>query len=320
MSDGPHPRNWDDFLPWATWGGLDFSCLLVVIEKAVEGEWRTAFIALVLTIVIAAVALYSKIWLDRTHPSLAYLSAFAILMVILLSPFVEEKRWPFSVWFPSSPSADEIAKAIVQKLPALSDVRLKAASPSAASLPEASTPIGANLTKTECRVNPALTKKYTTYEKEQLSALINQVSTELSGARESADNLRGIDDYFFSGLFNKTTPQAIDSSMSPFMTKQATLSAILRTHEPKTQYSEEINYMICSTVDHMSKVYGTIRLAQQAIRTLQNIAPHPTEEVSNEAPQMFNIYRDNLKTELTDVNVSIADALTRTSSLRDALK
>lgn len=39
-----------------------------------------------------------------------------LLLVLVFSPFVEEKRWPFSAWFPASPTAEEIAAAIIPKL------------------------------------------------------------------------------------------------------------------------------------------------------------------------------------------------------------
>jgi hypothetical protein len=41
---------------------------------------------------------------------------FVALLALILSPLVEDRRWPFSAWFPEGPTADQIASAVADKL------------------------------------------------------------------------------------------------------------------------------------------------------------------------------------------------------------
>jgi hypothetical protein len=120
MSGDAPPRNWKEFIPFFVWGGLVFTCAVVFIEKLVEQSFGQAIAALLLGLGIAAVAIHSKTWLDKTNPNWAFAVAALLLAAIILSPFVEEQRWPLSAWFRSvappivvhgSPSAEDIAKA-----------------------------------------------------------------------------------------------------------------------------------------------------------------------------------------------------------------
>src|SRR6202011_3811587 len=56
------------------------------------------------------------------NPNWIFLSSAIFVAALIFSPFVEEKRWPFSAWFPTSqvekmPTVDEIAAAVVKALP-----------------------------------------------------------------------------------------------------------------------------------------------------------------------------------------------------------
>ena len=113
MSEASTPKNWWE--AWSShivWGGLVFTCFFVFIEKLVERDWGSALAALLLGLGIAAVALHSKAWLERTNPNWACAGALALVLALILSPFIEEKRWPFSAWFPATPSETDIAKAV----------------------------------------------------------------------------------------------------------------------------------------------------------------------------------------------------------------
>ena len=107
---GPNPRTWPEALEWFVWGTLIFSCGVVVIESVVVMEWGRAFAALVLGLVLVAVALH---W-QRVSPNWIVPCAVVLLLTIILSPFVEQRRWPFA-WLVeslhSSPSAQEVAAA-----------------------------------------------------------------------------------------------------------------------------------------------------------------------------------------------------------------
>lgn len=60
---------------------------------------------------MSAVALHSKTWLERTNPNWAYGASLALLLAIILSPFVEQRRLPFSTVFHDPPTAAEIENA-----------------------------------------------------------------------------------------------------------------------------------------------------------------------------------------------------------------
>lgn len=121
MSESSTPKSlWEAISSHIVWGALVFTCFLIFIEKVLDKDYGTALAAILLGLGIAAVAYHSKTWLERTNPNWAYAAALALVLALILSPFVEEKRWPFSAWFPTSGSqltADEIASAVVKALP-----------------------------------------------------------------------------------------------------------------------------------------------------------------------------------------------------------
>jgi hypothetical protein len=120
MAESSTPKSWwEATSSHIVWGALVFTCFFVFVEKLVERDWGSALAALILGLGIAAVALHSKTWLERTNPNWAYTAALALVLALILSPFVEDKRWPFSAWSQSAPgpTAEEIAKAVVKALP-----------------------------------------------------------------------------------------------------------------------------------------------------------------------------------------------------------
>src|ERR1700737_952833 len=119
MSTDIPPKNWKDATHNITWGALVLTCFFVFIEKLVEQIYGQALAALVLGLAIMAVALHSKTWLERTNPNCVFGAFTVLLMAIVLAPFVEQRRWPFSgsnapqapVVIHEPPSAEDIAKA-----------------------------------------------------------------------------------------------------------------------------------------------------------------------------------------------------------------
>ena len=123
MSEASTPKTWwEAWSSHVVWGALVFTCFLVFVEKLVEQHFGQALAAFLLGLGIMAVALHSKTWLEKTNPNWAFAAALALVIALVLSPFVEQKHWPFSAWFPSpaasqSLTADEIADAVIKKLP-----------------------------------------------------------------------------------------------------------------------------------------------------------------------------------------------------------
>lgn len=114
----PLPKTWQEALPYVAWIGLVISCFLVFITKLVERSYGEALVSLLFGICIAAIALHSKDWLARTNPNWVYIASALVVVFLIMSPFVEEKRWPFSAWFPAAATPDQVAEAIANRLSA----------------------------------------------------------------------------------------------------------------------------------------------------------------------------------------------------------
>jgi hypothetical protein len=123
MSEGPLPKNWSDAIGQFVWGVLILGWGLELIISILDRQWARAFFALAGGVVFLAMLVHADQLRNRLmaiNPNWIVAAAFVCLLALILSPFVEEKRWPFSTWFQTSthaPSADEIAAAVVKALP-----------------------------------------------------------------------------------------------------------------------------------------------------------------------------------------------------------
>jgi hypothetical protein len=106
MSEGPLPKTIQEAIPWITWVAVIFTFFLVFVEKLVEGAFGQALSALIGGGIVTAVALHSKLWLQKTNPNWVFAAALALLFAIISTPWVEQQRWPFSAWFYSGAAAD----------------------------------------------------------------------------------------------------------------------------------------------------------------------------------------------------------------------
>jgi hypothetical protein len=122
----PLPKTWQEALPYVAWIGLVISCFLVFITKLIERSYGEALVSLLIGICITAIALHSKDWLARTNPNWVYVASAVVAVSLTMSPFIEEKRWPFSMWFPTPPTTDQIADAVAQKITPLAQSPPKA--------------------------------------------------------------------------------------------------------------------------------------------------------------------------------------------------
>jgi hypothetical protein len=114
MSEGPFPKTLKEAMPYVTWGAVIFTFVFVFVEKLVEAEYGQALFALIGSLVMIVVALHSKAWLERTSPNWLYPGCLALVAAVVLSPFIEEHRWPFSRVYP--PTVEEITKAAGDEL------------------------------------------------------------------------------------------------------------------------------------------------------------------------------------------------------------
>jgi hypothetical protein len=118
------PKNWAEARPQIIWGVLVLGCGLELIISLLDGHFGRAFLALIGLLGLAAIVIHGEQFKQKllSINSNWIVAAFSLFLAVLIfSPFVEEKRWPLSSWFPTSgvapvvihdpPSAADIAKA-----------------------------------------------------------------------------------------------------------------------------------------------------------------------------------------------------------------
>jgi|SRR5215471_1299065 len=164
MSEGSwYPKTWEEWVAGTVWGVLILGFGLEFCAKLVSGDYGHALVALFFLGVVSAMLLHgnqARTWALSLSPNWVFAAAIVALQLVLFLPFIEEKRWPFAMWFaPSStPTADEIATAVVRALPT-------APAPSAPNFP-APTP------------KPA--KNYFPAEKVEIGNLLSEMSGKLN--------------------------------------------------------------------------------------------------------------------------------------------
>jgi hypothetical protein len=115
-SEFPLPTTWGDAWPIILWGMLAFSFVLVFAESLlaiIENPMLRAGVAGVSLIGVTAMLIYRQALLAKfRNPTAAQIILIitTVLLVIALSPFVEEKRWPFATWFATQNQDAEIQK------------------------------------------------------------------------------------------------------------------------------------------------------------------------------------------------------------------
>ena len=82
----------------------------------VRGEWWQFAISLAGAVALIALILHWKrirAWPGKVYGGWLAASCVLLIVVLALSPFVEEKRWPFSAWFPPAQRHDAAPVATV---------------------------------------------------------------------------------------------------------------------------------------------------------------------------------------------------------------
>jgi hypothetical protein len=128
------PKTPKEWLVAAIWGIFAVAAGGQFINSAVHGElWPAIYslaIFLVLCVIIVAVIFSEQVrqWIGRLSPNWFAGAIATSLIIVALSPYVQEKHWPFSDWLPTKPpSADEIANAVIGKLPKQATAPVQAA-------------------------------------------------------------------------------------------------------------------------------------------------------------------------------------------------
>jgi hypothetical protein len=120
---GPLPKTWREAIPYVVWVVLVLGFGLEFVAALVHGEWVRAGVSFAGLVGLMAAALHGnqiRSWIARTNPNWLYPGLLVLLLGIILSPFIEEKRWPLSAWFQTSgppivihdpPTQEQIDKA-----------------------------------------------------------------------------------------------------------------------------------------------------------------------------------------------------------------
>jgi hypothetical protein len=98
--EGPLPRNWAEAIPFVTWGFIALGFALESVNALTHAEWLRSAISFAGLLVVMVAMIHwrqARGWISRTHPNLGFLGAALLLMVITLTPFIEQRRWPFAI-------------------------------------------------------------------------------------------------------------------------------------------------------------------------------------------------------------------------------
>jgi hypothetical protein len=121
-SDFPLPGNWAQAWPIILWGILALALVFVFAESLGEIVVRPVYragSAAVALISVTAMIIYRRQLLEKFRdpsPSLIVAGISIVLLVLALSPFVEEKRWPFSAWFESDVATEAQKSTLIEWL------------------------------------------------------------------------------------------------------------------------------------------------------------------------------------------------------------
>jgi hypothetical protein len=124
MSEGGSwlPKNWAEATGQFVWGVLILGWGLELIISVLDAQWARAFFALAGGVVFLAMLVHAdelRNRLMRISPNWIVAAAFACLQVLILSPFVEEKRWPFSGAYRGAERFDRWARTCNERIDGL---------------------------------------------------------------------------------------------------------------------------------------------------------------------------------------------------------
>jgi hypothetical protein len=119
------PKTPKEWLLAAIWGIFAFAAGFESVVSLVHGEWGPSAAAFVLFLALAGVALMLTFsdrlrqWAVGVSPNWILGACTTLLIIIALSPYVEQQRWPFASQLASlrGPTADEIADAVMRRQP-----------------------------------------------------------------------------------------------------------------------------------------------------------------------------------------------------------
>jgi hypothetical protein len=112
--EGSLPTTWREAVPYVVWVVLILGFGLETVAALVHFEWVRAIVSAIgLVAMMAAILHWKQIrsWASELNPNWIVAALSLLLAGLILSPFVEQRRWPFSTVFRDPPSAEDIANA-----------------------------------------------------------------------------------------------------------------------------------------------------------------------------------------------------------------
>lgn len=103
MSEGGAlPRTWKEAIPYVVWVVIILGFGLEFVAAIVHFEWLRASVSFAGLLITMTIALHWRHWTRRTNPNFVYPALLVLLFGLILSPFIEQRRWPFS--YPADPA------------------------------------------------------------------------------------------------------------------------------------------------------------------------------------------------------------------------
>src|SRR5208282_6234636 len=113
MSEGSWlPKTWTEALPQVFWGVLILGFGPEFCVSILDANYGRALLAIVGLVALLAMLIHQEQLKQRlmtVNPNWIAGAFVLFLATIILSPFVEEKRWPFSAWFHAPSNTDQAA-------------------------------------------------------------------------------------------------------------------------------------------------------------------------------------------------------------------
>jgi hypothetical protein len=144
------PKTWREAVPLVVWGVLVFACGFELVSSTVHSELWPAIYSGIGLVVLLAMLIHGNTFVERLNDLGARWLVVAVIVLLLvsaLSPYVEQRRWPFAWQFDGAPAPPSQIGFTQEQV----DQKIAAA---IAATRTGSTPVSASPTKKEIRKYP----------------------------------------------------------------------------------------------------------------------------------------------------------------------
>lgn len=105
MSDTPLPKDWDQAVPYLVWGVLIFAFGFEGVVSLVHGDWLPMSVGFCGMVGLTSMLIHwSKLKEKFNDVRWLIAATMLALIVVTMSPFIEQRRWPFTMQVRSVPA------------------------------------------------------------------------------------------------------------------------------------------------------------------------------------------------------------------------